>query len=175
MKPKTISTEKIFEGKIISVQIDDILLENGKPAKREVVRHEAAACIFAYDKEGYGYLVEQYRHAVGEYMVEAVAGLCDEGEEPKETAKRELNEEINALCDNLDYLGEFYPTPGFCDETIHLYSAEITGFKQGTPDEDEFIQIKKLPLEAIYSMIDNNEIKDGKTIAAVLKFRIKNQ
>ena len=168
--PETLKSETVYRGKIVTLTVDDVKIETGKTVKREVVKHANAACIFAYDDK-YGYLVEQYRHPMGGYVLEAVAGLCEEGEQPAQTAVRELNEETNALCDQVEYLGEFYSSPGFCDEIIYLYAAKITGFRQGTPDDDEVINIRKIPLPDIYKMVGRGEIKDGKTLALLLKFK----
>lgn len=172
MTPKTIISEEIYKGRILTLCKDKVQLENGREATREVVRHKKAACIFVYDEE-YAYLAEQYRHPMGGYVLELVAGLCEDGEDPAFTAERELKEEINALCEKPVFLGEYYSSPGFCDEIIYMYAAKITGFEQGTPDEDEFVITKKIPLRKLYGMIDSGEIKDGKTIAAVCKFRCR--
>ena len=170
--PETIKSETILKGKIITVKIDDVLIENGKTVKREIVEHAKAACIFAYD-DTCGYLVEQYRHPMKAYLLEAVAGLCQTGENPADTAVRELNEEADALCQPPEFLGEFYSSPGFCNEIIYLYAAKITGFQKGTPDDDEFVQLKKYPFKDLYQMLDNGEIKDGKTETVLLKFRTR--
>ena len=171
MKPEKISGEVKFDGKIMKMQLDKVKIENGKEVFREVVRHCPAVCVFAYDCDGFGYLVKQYRYPFDEYIIEVVAGLCEVGETAEESAKRELNEEIDALCDDMIFLGEFYPTPGYCDEKISMFAAKITGFKKGTPDDDEFIEKIKLPLEDIYKMADTGEIKDGKTLAIIYKVR----
>lgn len=174
MNPKTVGSTEIYKGRILDLYLDSVRLENGKEAPREVVRHKKAACIFAYDKT-HAYLAEQYRHPMGRYITELVAGLCEEDEDPKDTAVRELQEEINALCKEPVFLGEYYSSPGFCDEIIYMYAAEITGFEKGTPDEDEFVRTKKIPLDDFYRMIDSGEIKDGKTVAAVCKLRCLEQ
>ena len=84
-----------------------------------------------------------------------------------------MKEELNALCGEPVFLGEYYSSPGFCDEIIYMYAAKVTGFEKGTQDEDEFVTTRKIPLETFYRMIDTGEIKDGKTIAAVCKFRCR--
>lgn len=174
MKPQTIQSELLYQGKILDLYKDNIRLENGTEALREVVRHKKAACVFAYD-DRHAYLAEQYRHPMNANLLEIAAGLCKDGEAPETTAKRELQEELNAVCEDPVFLGEFYSSPGFCDEIIYMYAAKIKGFQQGTQDEDEFVTTKKIPISQLYNMIDNGEIKDGKTIAAVCKFRCLNQ
>lgn len=171
MRPEKISGEIKFDGKIIQVRLDKVKIENGKEVFREVVGHRPAVCVFAYDSDGFGYLVKQYRYPFDDYIVEAVAGLCEEGETAEESAKRELNEETDAICEELFFLGEFYPTPGYCDEKISMFAAKITGFQKGTPDDDEFIEKIKMPLKDIYKMADSGEIKDGKTLAIIYKAR----
>ena len=172
MKPRLVSSECIYDGKIIKLHVDQVELEDGRIAKREVARHAAAVCVFAYDDQ-YGYLVSQYRHPIGEYIEEAVAGLCEKDEDPAVAAKRELNEETDALCEELESLGTFYPSPGFTDELIYLYAAKITGYKQGTPDEDEHITVKKYPLNELKRMALDGTLTDGKTVTVILKFFAK--
>ena len=172
MRPNTIESKEIYKGKILDLYQDTILLENGSEAKREVVRHKKGACIFDYDDD-FAYLAEQYRHPIGKPVLEIAAGICEEHENPVSTAKRELKEELNALCGEPVFLGEYYSSPGFCDEIIYMYAAKVTGFEKGTQDEDEFVTTRKIPLETFYRMIDTGEIKDGKTIAAVCKFRCR--
>ena len=169
MKPQLVSSKTLYDGRIIKLQIDEVRLEDGAICKREVARHAAAVCVFAYDSE-YGYLVSQYRHPVGEYVLEAVAGLCEKGEDPALAAKRELNEETDAICEELEPLGTFYPSPGFTDEVIYLYAARITGYAKGTPDADEHITVKKYPLGELYRMALDGEITDGKTQTVILKY-----
>ncbi len=169
MKPRLVSTECLYDGRIIKLHVDQVQLEDGKIAKREVARHAAAVCVFAYDDK-YGYLVSQYRHPIGKYIEEAVAGLCEKDEDPAEAAKRELNEETNAICECLEPFGTFYPSPGFTDEVIYLYAAKITGYRQGTPDEDEHITVKQYPLSELKRMALDGTITDGKTVTVLLKF-----
>lgn len=169
MKPRLLSSQCLYDGRIIKLCIDDVILEDGKTVKREVARHAAAVCVFAYDDQ-YGYLVSQYRHPVGDYLLEAVAGLCEKDEDPAIAAKRELNEETDALCEKLEPLGIFYPSPGFTDEIIHLYSAKITGYEKGSPDDDEHITVKKFPLDELKKMALDGTIADGKTVTVLLKF-----
>lgn len=170
MTPKFISKNEIFKGRIVTLNVEQVLMEDGVVRDREVVRHKEAVCVLAYDDK-YVYLVEQYRHPMGEYILEIPAGIIEDGEDKAFSAKRELNEEINGLCDTLEDLGVFYSTPGFADEKIWLFAAKLTGFKKGTPDEDEFIKIHKMTFKSLYKKIMTNKIPDGKTQAIVLKFR----
>lgn len=169
MKPQKISTEKVFSGRIVHLDIDTVRLEDGREVKREIVHHADAVCIFAYDGEN-GYLVRQYRHPTGDYLTEAVAGLIDPGETPEEAAVRELNEETDFLCEKLEPLGQVYTSPGFTDEIIWLFAANITGTKKGIPDEDEFIDVLKFPLTQIKTMAEDGTLTDAKTVAVILRF-----
>lgn len=159
-----------FEGAILSVRVDRVELEDGRYAAREVVEHRPAVSILPIDRFGNVYLVRQYRHAVGEDVLEAPAGLTESGETPEQAALRELREETGAVG-SVRYVGDFYPTPGYCEEIIHLYVADVESFGQTDPDEDEFLQTVKLPYDEFYQMALDGRIRDGKT--AVLALRSK--
>lgn len=173
-KKKIVNTNYVFKGKIMNVKVDTIILEDGKSIKREVVEHNHAVCIIPVDNTGNVYLVSQYRHPFGRDLLEAPAGIVEKGENPLDCAKRELKEEIDAEGDEFIYLGEMYPTPGYADEVIHLYFTKIKAFVKGQLDEDEFLTVKTIPFTELIKMINNNEIKDAKTIIAALKVRNMN-
>ena len=168
-KFEIIDTNYIFKGKIMNVKIDTVILEDGKPAKREVVEHGKAVCIIPVDTMGNVYLVLQYRHPFGCVILEAPAGLVEKDEEPLQCAIRELREEIDAVGDEFIYLGEIFPSPGYVNEIIHLYFTRIKAFAKGQLDEDEFLTVKVIPFSQLIEMINNNEIKDAKTIIGALR------
>lgn len=168
-KNEILESKNVFKGKILNVRVDTVILEDGKSYKREIVEHKQAVCILPFDNNKNVYLVSQYRHAFQTEILEAPAGLVETGEDPLICAKRELREEINAEGDEFIYLGNFYPSPGFSDEVIHLYLTKIKRFVKGQPDEDEFLTVKVIPFTDIFKMINNNSVKDAKTIIAVLK------
>ena len=169
---KILTTERVYEGKIINLEITSVTLPDGNPAKREIVRHPGGVGVVALDEEKNIYLVKQYRVPYDDILLEIPAGKLDRGEEPLKAAKRELLEETGLKTDDIQYMGDFYPTVGFCDEILRMFVA--TGLKQGDakPDEDEFVSVVKMPFCEAVELVLNGKIKDGKTIAAILKAKI---
>ncbi len=166
---KTVKTEKIFSGKIISLQVDDVELPNGKLSKREIVKHPGAVAIIALTDEGKLILVEQYRKALEKVIVEIPAGKLEPGEKPELCAARELEEETGYECAALERLVSFYTSPGFADELVHLYVA--TGLKKkenaASLDEDEFVNLMEVSLDEAAELVRNQRIFDAKTAYAV--------
>jgi ADP-ribose pyrophosphatase len=124
LEEKTIKTEKIFEGRIITVQVDEVELPNGKTSTRELVKHPGAVAVIAVTDEEKIVMVEQYRKPLEKEIVEIPAGKLEKGEDPAECAKRELEEETGYGCTNLELLTSFYTSPGFADELVHVYLAK---------------------------------------------------
>ena len=171
MKLKEIkkSSETIYKGKIITLERDIAILENGEDAVREVVRHPGGVGVVAMDEQGYVYMVRQFRYPFYETTLEIPAGKLDKGgEDTKEAGIRELREETGLVADNIEFLGDFYATPGFCDEKLAIYFA--TGLHQGEtdPDEDEFIECEKYHIAELVKMIETGEIKDAKSVIGIL-------
>ena len=166
---KQISAEYIFRGRIINVRVDEALLPNGKTAKREVVEQNGGICVVPLTEANEVLMVEQYRYPYGEVVLEIPAGKRDGDEAPLEGGKRELREETGATAEKFTFLGELYPTPGYCGEIIYMYLATGLSYGETDPDEDEFLNVKKIPLKKAVDMIMNGEIKDAKTQAAILK------
>ena len=158
---KTVSQEMIYEGKIINLRRDKAELENGRIATREVVEHPGGVCVAALTPENELLFVRQFRYPYSEVLLELPAGKRDRTEAPLECGKRELQEETGATGTGYLSLGKLYPTPGYCGEIIHLYLCRVESFGSQNPDEDEFLQVERIPL--------NNEIPDAKTQVAVLK------
>ena len=123
LEEKTLSTQQIFNGKVISLQVDEVELPNGKKAKRELIKHPGAVAIIAITDENKLVLVEQYRKALQRTIVEIPAGKLEKGEEPLECAKRELEEETGYECKSIELVTSFYTSPGFADEIVHVYLA----------------------------------------------------
>lgn len=169
---KPIKRQYIFKGKIINLRVDDALLPNGATARREIVEHNGGISIVPLDDEGNVYLVEQFRYPYSEVVLEIPAGKRDGNEVPLEGGKRELKEEIGATAKHYEFLGELYPTPGYCGEIIYMYLATGLTFGDADPDEDEFLNVKKLPLKKAVEMVLSGEIKDAKTQTALLKVAI---
>lgn len=167
---KKLSSELKFKGNILTVYSDKVELENGRQSSRDVVRHKGAVCIAPVTDDGDLIFVRQYRYPVGRELLELPAGKLDsEGEPPLECAHRELEEETGFKAKNMTYLGSFLPSPGYCDEKIELYVA--TGLYSGTqnPDEDEFLDIVRIPIQKAEELVCDNSIDDGKTQLLILK------
>ena len=165
-----VSSEKIFDGKIISLSVDTVTLPNGAQATREVVHHPGAVCVVPLTDEGEVICVRQYRYPFSRVTVEIPAGKLDSPEEdPREAALRELREETGAACESLEFIGELYSSPAILGEVIYMYLATNLSFGEQDPDDDEFLTVTRIPLEKAVQKIISGEIKDAKTQAAVLK------
>ena len=161
----------MYKGKIINLRRDKALLPNGKTATREVIEHPGGVCVAALTDNNEVLFVKQFRYPYMEVIPELPAGKLEKGEDPFETGKRELEEEAGCVADEYYDLGKFYPSPGYCGEIIHLYAAKGLTFTHQHLDEDEFLNVEKIPLGKAVEMVMSNEIKDGKTQAAVLKVK----
>lgn len=167
---KTLSRQTIYEGKIITVRIEEVELPDGNTANRELVKHPGAVAIIPITAEGKLVLVEQYRKALNRTLVEIPAGKMEKGEAPEVTAVRELEEETGYGAGKFTYLQSFATSPGFADEVIHLYLAEDL-FKIENPaagDEDEFIGLLEATIEDAEEMVTTGQIYDAKTAFAVI-------
>ena len=165
-----IDSETAWEGRIAKVRVDRFRFDDGEEAEREIVEHPGAVVVLAHDGE-WLYMVRQPREAVGEQaLLELPAGKLDEeGEEPRETAERELAEEIGKGARSWERLTSFYTTPGFADEEMHLYLATDLYDREAETDEDERIEIVEWPLEQLDDAIA--ECDDGKSLVGLLWFR----
>ncbi len=169
LNEQPLSADYKYRGRIINLRVDTALLPNGSSATREVVEHPGGVCVAALTEDGYLLFVRQFRYPYQKVLLELPAGKLDPGEDPLEAGKRELREETGAEAARYESLGELYPSPGYCGEIIHLYAATGLTFGQMSPDEDEFLEVEKIPLEEAARMVLDNEIADAKTQAAVLK------
>ncbi|GIP08295.1 MAG: NUDIX hydrolase [Paenibacillus macerans] len=172
LKETTVSSEPVFSGKMISLQVDTVKLPDGTMATREVVKHPGAVAVLAVH-EGRLLLVDQYRQAMGRCELEIPAGKLEKGEDPLEAAARELQEETGYTCGKLTHLHSFYTSPGFADEVIHLYWAEELSAGEMEPDEDEFIEVHEATLEEVLQHIADGRIADAKTIMAVYIWQLR--
>jgi len=165
----TISSEKIYGGRIISLYKDEVELPNGNRAYREVVAHNGGVCVCALTDGGEIFLVKQYRYPHKKAILEVPAGKLEKGENPLDCGKRELLEETGHTAEEYVFLGEMLPTPAYCGEVIHIYMARGLTFTAQKLDEDEFLEVVKIPLDKAVEMVMSGEITDGKTQIAVLK------
>lgn len=166
MKEITTKETVIYDGKIMTVKVRDVIA-NGHNAKREIVHKGGAVAIVPVKSDGKVVMARQYRIAVEEELLEIPAGLMDPGEEPLETAKRELKEETGYTAEKWTHLTEFYPTAGFCNEYIHIFLAEELTPGETSFDETEYIEVEEYSMDELIEMINTGEIHDGKTVAGV--------
>lgn len=171
LKEEMVSQETVYQGIIVNVRRDKAKLPDGRLTNREVVEHPGGVAIFAMDDQDRVALVRQYRYPMGEIVLELPAGKLEKGEDPFEAAKRELGEECGLTADHYTPLGEFYPTVGYDTEIIYMWVATGLHTTQMHLDDDEFLTPDRIPLAKAYEMVMSGEIKDGKTIAGVLKLK----
>lgn len=164
---KTMKSEKIYEGKIVNLRIDTVELPDKKYSKREIVEHPGGVGIITIINNNSLVLVKQYRKAVEDFLWEIPAGKLEVNEEPRETAIRELSEETGYEAKKLTYITEFYTSPGYCNEKIHLFLAQDLVEVDSKPDPGEFIEKAIVSLDDCQKMLDRGEIIDSKTIIAI--------
>jgi ADP-ribose pyrophosphatase len=168
-----IGTEHIFEGRVIKVRRDTVRLPDGNTATRELVGHPGGVAVAAVTDSRKMLMVRQYRIAAKEMMLEVPAGKLEYGENPLECGVRELEEETGYKAEHVEHLGEYYATPGYCEEKINIYMA--TGLKKTEQnlDDGEFLTVEQIDIDELYNMVMNNEIDDMKTAVAILKVKAK--
>lgn len=166
---KTLKSQDIFEGKVIHVMLDEVELENGDTAMREIVAHPGGVCVAAIDENNELFFVRQFRYPYKEVTLELPAGKLEKGSTPLENGKRELLEETGAVGREYMSLGKLYPSPGYCGEIIHLYFCKIDHYEKQQLDSDEFLNVEKIHIDRAVEMVLNNELPDSKTQVAVLK------
>jgi ADP-ribose pyrophosphatase len=165
--PKIINSEKVFEGRVFNVTVDTVS-EGEHTYKREVVHHSGSAVIIPVHDDGTVVLVRQYRHPAVRYLLEAPAGTLAERERPEVGAARELQEELGLVAARLEKLSEFFVSPGFLEEKMWVFLAtELAEGKQRL-DDDEFLDIVRLPIAEALEMITSGEIQDAKTIIGLM-------
>lgn len=165
--PQLMESVEIFHGRIFDVTVDTVR-EGDQTYSREVVHHPGSAVIVPVFEDGSVALVRQYRHPALRYLLEAPAGTLNRGERPEEGAARELEEELGLVAGNLVKLAEFFVSPGFCEEKMWVYLAtEMTETKQQLED-DEILDVVRLPLAQALEMITDGEIEDAKTIIGLM-------
>jgi len=159
---------RVYEGKVLSLDVDEVEEPGGVRALREVVRHRGSVAALPVLEDGRVVLVRQYRYAVGEPVWELPAGRLDPGETPEEGARRELEEEVGLRAGRLEPLSVFYTTPGFCDETMHLFRGTDLMPVPARPEADERIEAKVVALDEARAMVYRGEVREGKTLVALL-------
>ena len=165
---QTLSSQRVFDGRVVGLRVDSVRLPNGRSGVREVVEHVESVVIVPVSEDGDVLLVRQYRYPVGETVLEAPAGKVDAGETPLECARRELREEIGYDAGTLRSLGWFWASPGFCTEKMYAFLAADLTHSPLEPDEDEAIETVALPARQAVEQARSGLLRDSKTIAALL-------
>jgi ADP-ribose pyrophosphatase len=168
LKETKLSSEIIFQGRLLDVRKDEVLLPNGKTSTREWINHPGAVCIIPILPNGKIALIRQYRYPVQSEMIELPAGKLDKGEKPEKCAKRELIEEIGYRSNKLTFLSHIQPAIGFANEKMWIFLAEDLEKTESKLDEDEFIELIPTNLENALEMIWSGKITDVKTIIGLL-------
>lgn len=168
---QTEETQGIFSGKIISVHTDTVTLVDSTEAQREVVDHPGGVAVVGLTENNEVLMVRQFRYPYKEIIYEIPAGKLEKGEDIRQAGIREFHEECGAEAQNFEALGEIYPTPGYCSEIIHLFYATDLTFTQQELDDDEYLDVIKMPFSECVAKIMSGEIKDAKTIVGILKLK----
>ena len=163
-----LASERVYEGRILNLRVDQIRTPTGVEALREIVENGGAVAIVALDDQQCVVLVRQYRHAVRSLIIEVPAGKLDGDEDPLEGAERELREETGFRAGRYERLGRFYPAPAWSTELVYLYLATHLTPGPTHPEADEAIELLHVPLAEAIAMIHSGAITDGKSVAALL-------
>ena len=166
MSNRTIKENEIYVGKICRFTHNEVEFDDGSTGYRDVLHLNGAVAVLAFDDEDNVFFVDQFRHAVNERLLELPAGMLEKGEDPKDAALRELEEETGYKAHHIEFLTSFYSSPGVVNERIYLFMADQLEKTAQHLDRDEFLQVRKIPSAEVKQMILNNELTDGKTIVA---------
>ncbi len=174
LREQMVSSQTIFEGKIVKVTLDQARLPDGRLAEREVVYHPGGVAVLALEEDGTVYLVRQFRYPIQRELLELPAGKLDHGTQEDHLlgAKRELSEETGLEASDWTYLGSALASPGFCDEELHMYLARGLRKTGQHLDEDEFLDVVAMPFDQLAAQVMDGTITDAKTVAATLKAKI---
>jgi ADP-ribose pyrophosphatase len=165
---RTLEHRRLYEGQVLALDLDQVEEPGGVRAAREVVRHRGSVAALPVHADGRIVLIRQYRYAVDQLVWEVPAGRLDPGETPEEGARREVEEEVGIRAGHLEPISVFYTTPGFCDETMHLFRATDLLEVPARPEADERIEARSFALDEALGMIRQGEVREGKTLVAVL-------
>jgi len=165
--PKILSSQKVFDGRVFNVTVD-MVSEGELTYQREVVHHNGSAVIVPIFDDGTVALVKQYRHPAVRYLLEVPAGTLAKGERPDAGAARELKEELGVVAARLEKLSEFFVSPGFCEEKMWVYLATELSEGEQALEDDEILEVVRLPIVEALEMITSGEIQDAKTIIGLM-------
>ena len=169
LNEKTLSSELVFDGRLLKVYLDQVELTNGSTSIREFVHHPGGVAAVALDGDGNIYLERQFRYPYHKVVIEIPAGKLEPGEDPFDAIRRELKEEIGAEAGRWDALGHIMPSVGYTDEMLYLYLARNLTFGETRMDEDEFLECYKLPFCEALAMAADGRINDAKTACALFR------
>lgn len=170
LEERTISSESIYDGKVLHVRVDAVSLPNGEHSFREYCHHNGAVCVIPITDDGDVICVRQFRYPFHEALIEIPAGKLDSpDEDPYSAAIRELREETGASAAKMTYIGKYYGSPAILDECIYMYVAEGLTFGNTDFDDDEFIEPIRIPLKKLVEMTLEGKIRDGKTQICALR------
>lgn len=173
MGSATVSSRRVYSGRVLNLDIDTVRFPNGSVGELEIIRHSGASAVLPFLSDPAGedpqiMLIKQYRYAAEGFLYEIPAGRLDDGEAPVDCARRELLEETGCTAETIEPLYAFYTTPGFIDERIHAFIA--TGLTHGEAgrEADEFMTVETMTLSRALELIQKGEIRDGKTALVIL-------
>lgn len=169
LNEKTLSSELVFDGRLLKIYRDEVGLTDGGTSVREVVHHPGGVAVVPLDGEGNVYLERQFRYPYHKVVTEIPAGKLEPGEDPADAIRRELKEEIGAEAGRWDALGYIMPSVGYTDEMLYLYLARDLTFGERHLDEDEFLEPFKLPFAQALAMAADGQINDAKTLSALFR------
>lgn len=169
---KTVESQTVFQGRIVTVKLDKAQLPNGRLTSREVVEHPGGVAVLPLDADGCVTLVRQFRYPFQRVLLELPAGKLEKGEDHRACGLRELEEETGMTAGEFTYLGGLYLSPGYSSEVLHLYLARELRQGASHPDEGEFLNVEKMPFQELLDRVMAGEIHDAKTVAAVLKTKV---
>lgn len=171
LKEEFVRNIETHKGRILSFRTDEVRCPDGQLALRDIIDHNGGVCVAPITDEGDLIFIRQFRYSYEEEMLELPAGKLEKGEnaDTEAAGRRELKEETGATAEQFIDLGVFYPTCGYCNEKIYLYAAKGLKFGEQKLDKDEFIEVLKIKFDDAVEMVMNGTIKDGKSIAIILK------
>ncbi len=164
--------EEIYQGRILHIQKDTVQLEDGSQAIREVVRHPGGVCILALTDQEEVLFVKQFRYPHDTVTIEIPAGKLEYGEDHEACGKRELLEECGCTAEEFTYMGRVFPTPAYCSEVIHIYLAKKLHYTKQSLDQDEFLDVEKMPFDQAVQMVLDDQFPDAKTQVAILRYAV---
>jgi ADP-ribose pyrophosphatase len=171
MYEKTVGSKTVFEGRILSVDVLDVELPDGRMATREIVQHGAAVAVIARRRDGCFVFIRQFRKAMERVCFEVMAGNCDPGEDAEIAAIRELREETGYTPDSIRFLGSIYPSVGYCTERIDIFYADVHEPGETELDPDEDIETVLISAEEMDERIRANQVQDAKTLASWMLYK----